>query len=132
MFRSSGQLRYSMGTHGPRLVLEIDPQITDYARSLFRLHRPINKPRYPAHITLVREETIPHPALWGKREGETVWFNYDSAIRTDETYCWLRVWSEELLRVRTDLGLPPLSWGCRPPTGEDCFHTTIGNFKEQE
>lgn len=126
---STGILHYSDGSEGPRLVVEVDPGIVDFARSLVPPSVKLNRQRYDPHITVVRKEDIPNLAEWGRYDGESLLFRYDSRVQAGHTYWWLRAWSDELVEVRRSLGLPDLSWGCRPPDNEDCFHITIGNTK---
>jgi len=56
-------------------------------------------------------------------------FFYSPNIQTDNVYFWLNVYSPLLTYIRKDLGLPETSELSRPPSGEECFHITIGNLK---
>jgi hypothetical protein len=40
----------------------------------------------------------------------------------DGKYIWLRCWSDEIVAIRQELGLPPYRF-------DGCSHITIGNFK---
>jgi hypothetical protein len=116
-----------------KLHVEVDPGIVAFARSLIPLSVKLNRTRYDPHITLVRQEDV-EPDKWVVAEHlhrRPVHFRYDPRVVPGEVYWWLRAWSEDLTHIRRNLGLPDLSWACRPPDGEDCYHITIGNLKGQ-
>ena len=129
-YKSEGVLHYSVEPGvGHKLVLSIDPGIAEMYRALIPKSIRIQRPRFAPHISVIRKEAIPRPHLWGTRQGESVAFVYEPIIYNDETYYWLRCYSEALSAVRRELGLPDLSDLARPPDLADCFHTTIGNTK---
>lgn len=118
----------------PRMSLQIDHDIVNFARSLLPPTVQLNKQRYYPHITVIREEPELDELLWERDhirglQARRVHFYYDPCVVPGEVYWWLRAWSDELIEIRRSLGLPDLAWGCRPPDGEDCFHITIGNTK---
>jgi hypothetical protein len=129
VFQSTGTLRYSADY---RLVVEVCDGLAAYYRSMIPKCYPVQRPRWDAHITVVRsmKETPPITALWGKYEGETVTFNYEPEIRIDKTYYWLNVWCDRLAKIRTELGLPPKSRWTMPPDAHECFHVTVANRKQ--
>jgi hypothetical protein len=110
-----------------RLVLEVDPGIGEY-RKLIPKYKAKQPPMHPTHITVVRTgvETV-DPALWeeakAKYDGENFPFEYERKIKEGPTYWRLDVYSEDLERIRQELGLTPH----RP--GYDNFHITIANKK---
>ncbi|MDB4278225.1 hypothetical protein N9917_01345 [Deltaproteobacteria bacterium] len=111
-----------------KLHIAVDPAIMDYARAMVPpIHKVrLNRPRYAPHITVIRDEEWEcNPKL----DGTEVQFSYDPCVVPGKVYWWLRVWSADLLRLRTGEGLPELSDLCRPPDMEECFHITIGNTK---
>lgn len=83
--------------------------------------------KYEPHITVVRleKEPMPEADVWAKkpRHGEIIRFAYDTTIQQDGSYFYLSAWSPELMRLRVDLGLPPLREGYFQQ------HITIGNIK---
>jgi hypothetical protein len=113
------------------LVVEVDPGLAAFYRSLVPSSIPFRKPRWPPHITVVRalKEQPGNLGAWGRYEGQAVRFDYDPYIHIDQTYLWLNVWCDRLKVVREELGLPPESEWTRPPSGgRQCFHTTLGNM----
>lgn len=114
-----------------KIQVIVDAQIVAYARALLPASVLLNRTRYDPHITVVREEKVhPEPRMAaGKWHSQEVTFSYDPCVVPGEVYWWLRAWSDDLVEVRRSLGLPDLSWACRPPDGEDSFHITVGNTK---
>lgn len=128
MVPSAGILSYSMGSEGPRLVLEVDPELARLARKLIPPVYNAKQMRYAPHVTVVRREAIDESA--GLRyNGELVEFMYDPVIALDDTYFWYRVYSLRLNFVRLELGLPSETALTRPPDGQSCFHLTVANRK---
>jgi len=131
MFESTGVLQYTTYPEY-RLVALVDQGITDFYRSLIPKWELVNRPRWPAHITIVRpgyEEPI-NLEPWGKHEGESLQFFYDSHIHKGEAYYWLNIWSVRLEEIRRELGLPVENKFTIPPKGfSKTFHCTIGNLK---
>ena len=129
MFEANGTLIYEPGY---RLVVAVPDGLADFYRSLIPKSIPVQKPRWGAHITVVRseKETPTNIEHWGKYDGEVVLFNYDTDVHVDETCCWLNVWCDRLVQIREELGLPPKSrWTLPPSGGHQCFHMTIANKK---
>lgn len=115
----------------PKIHVIVDSQMVAYARALLPPTVVLNRTRFDPHITVVREEKVPREQ-WttaGRWHSQPLKFTYDPRIVPGEVYWWLRVWSDELIAIRRSLGLPDLSWACRPPDDEDCFHITVGNTK---
>jgi hypothetical protein len=131
--KSSGILRYShAGDAGFKLIVEIDPGIAAFYRALIPKYIKTNPQKYDPHISVVRKEHTVNMDFWGKYEGESVDFEYDSHIHHGKVYWWLNVFSARLEEIRAELGLPVSSEYTRPPEGYiKCFHTTIGNTKAQ-
>lgn len=129
-FRSTGPLRYGFEEdYGFKLVVEVDPEIHRLARWLVPAEFGIIKPRYSPHITVVRRETPVVMERWGTDEGRTVEFWYETYVRNDETYWWLRVFSDDLAQVRKELGLLAYGRTSMAPDLKRCYHMTIGNVK---
>lgn len=127
MFRSTGTLKYSIEPH--RLIVEVDDEIARYYCALTPKYYKLNKPLYPAHISLVRKTIPPNMEAWERHSFREVSFQYENIIYNDELYFWLNVYSLELESIRTELGLEP--WGdvSLSPDFKHRFHITIGNTK---
>jgi len=128
MFSSVGILRYFDNPY--KLIVEIDPGISDYYQALIPKYIRFNKQMYAPHISVIRKESIPNLDLWGKHEGCEFKFEYDNYVYMGTNYLWLNVFSEELENIRLELGLTKTSEITRSPDGRHKFHTTIGNFKK--
>ena len=128
MFQSVGTLRYSADY---RLVVEVCEGLSAYYRSMIPRCHSVNRPRWPAHITVVRsmKETPTVVEFWARYEGEEITFSYEPEVQIDKTYYWLNVWCDRLPEIRTELGLPPKSRWTKPPDAHECFHVTIANKK---
>lgn len=131
-YSSTGKFNYSnKGLF--RLVVDVDFSIAEYYCSLVPKFLHARKPKYPPHISVIREAarelSLPIPDLWMAYNGFDIEFEYSSYIMYDNVYMWLPVRRNRLCEIRTELGLSPMDWYTRPPDGEDCFHITIGNFK---
>ena len=132
MFQSSGLFQYSDPSEELRLVVAVDPDLTAFYRSLLPKSVRFNKPRWPAHCTIVRtgKENPKNLEYWYKYGSDVVTFNYDPYIYEDNTYFWLNVWCDLFVDIRTELGLPAKSrWTLPPSGGHQCFHITIANKK---
>jgi hypothetical protein len=107
------------------IVAYINPDIVRFYKSLIPKWIYVNRQKYDAHITIVRKdaETIPNKENQPLVDGKTVWFYYDTQIKTCGTYYWMNVYSRDIEQIRISLGLSK----CR----FDCFHITLGNIKEQ-
>lgn len=131
MFQSVGTLKYEkIEGYGFRLVLEIDPGIALFYRSLIPKWYKASSLRARPHITVVRKIAPKNLNLWGKYEGEKVEFWYDPDIKTDGvTYWWLNAYSKRLEEIALELGVCFRHKG-KPPEGFDTiWHTTIANMK---
>ena len=124
-FKSQGILKY--GTN--KLIVEIDPEITRFYRSLVPKYIQFNLPKYPPHISVVRKE-VPNPTNWKKYEGQIAEFYYLPQIHQSQNYLWLNAFSLQLESIRLELDLVVNSPYFTPPPGfNKTFHITIGNFK---
>lgn len=118
MFEAKGVFRYEPGV--ARVV--VDQGIADFYRSLIPKSLPSNPTRYPAHISVIRNES-PNLELWNKYEGKIIHFTYSNQIFDNDTYYWLHVDCDELSKIRSELGLPPMPWW------DNEYHITIANKK---
>lgn len=129
MFSSVGILRYF---EDYKLIVEIDPGIAEFYRSLIPKYIDWNRPRYAPHVTVIRSE-MEEPLVkeaWGKYEGEEIEFFYDPQIKEGSVYFWLDVYCVKLENIRLELGLPATSMYTLPPEGfKKVFHTTLANKK---
>lgn len=127
---SKGILRYEIVPgYGYRAVVEIDEEISNFARALIPKSIRWNRPLYAPHISVIRKETPRNLYVWGAYQGEEIPFEYDSTLFNDATYWWLRCWSRRLETIREELGLPTHTSYTRAPDGAQCFHTTVANTK---
>lgn len=129
LHKSVGTLRY---TELYRLIVEVDQGISDFYRSLIPKYYPVNKPMYPAHVTVVRKEKEVPTVLdaWGKYEGQKIEFLYSPTIHCGKIYYWLCIYCKQLEDIRLELGLPVVSQWTLPPEGfRKSFHCTIANCK---
>lgn len=122
MITTAGRLRFN----DEKVWVDVDPELVRLVRHFIPVSRRPNPQRYPAHITVVRNEGFCLPPTFKEKD---VWFTYDPNVVEDEVYWWLRAWCLDLTSLRLSLGLPVSSEWSRPPNGEDCFHITVGNTK---
>lgn len=130
LYKSSGILQYE---GDDKLIVLADPGMADFYRSLIPKYYDINRPKYPAHITVVRtgKETVLDKTNWNKYNGETIDFMYDNSIQIGTVYFWLNIFCKRLEEIRLELGLRVDSPWTLPPEGfNKCFHMTLANRKE--
>lgn len=125
---SQGSLEYSVKDGYFRLVVLVDPELHRFFRSLVPKYYTCHPQRYSPHITVVRGER-PKTSAWERHKGELVAFQYDPYLHHDGRYWWFNCFSDRLTTFRLELGLPLSYHLSRPPTGEECFHSTVGNSK---
>jgi hypothetical protein len=131
LFESVGTLRYSVGTTY-KLIVEVDPEIVRYYRSLIPPWIKTNPQMYAPHISVVRKEIPPVLDFWGKYEGQKLSFHYSNIVYNGTVYWWLNAYSKRLEEIRVELGLPVSTQYTRPPGDYvKCFHITLGNQKPQ-
>lgn len=123
-----GTLDYSRTeTGGYRLVVNVDEDLSRLMRGFLPKALYPVRPRYSAHITVVRAdyETPPNLDRWGSAQDAGIEFDFDPEVCRDEKRAWLRVRCPLLTVLRRDLGLPEESEWTRPPDGDNCFHITV-------
>lgn len=125
-FRSCGTIEYSEDPY--KVVVQVDAEIGRYYLTQLGKTEKVNKPRYPAHISVVRKE-LPRLNYWRKYHGERIEFEYDHVVYNDDIYFWLNAYSSSLEQLREELGLASTSEITRSPDGRHKFHITIGNKK---
>jgi hypothetical protein len=126
MFKSFGKLIYSNG----RCIVQVGNGLSDFYRSLIPKHIKYNRPRYPAHITVVRTgiETA-KLSEWGYKHNKTLKFTYDPYVWIGKKYIFLDSFCEELEEVRDRLGLPRHRIPHPLGMNYSCFHITLANRK---
>jgi hypothetical protein len=132
MLISNGKLHYD-DTDGHRITLRVSPDLSDYYRTLIPKYERVFKPRWAAHITVVRPEYDIPPKIryWGNYEGEIVEFFYDPYSLSGNGYYWVNAWSKRLETIRSELGLVNISkYALRPPGYDKTFHISIGRYDE--
>lgn len=128
MIQITGNLVCSIGNEGFKLIVEVDPELGRFYRSLIPKYLHPQPTRYAPHITVVRKE-VPLVEAWSHLDSSQINFSYDPEIRYNDVYFWLRCWSTTLLKLRLGMGLPEHTEYTRPPDGEECFHCTVANTK---
>jgi hypothetical protein len=129
-YESTGVLEYNDDW---RLALRVEQDLADYYSSLIPKCMSRQRPRWPAHVTVVRQEkeTPVHKEYWGKYHKQSVSFVYSPYIHQGKIYYWLNVFCKELEDIRQELGLSSQSQYTLPPEGfKKYFHCTIANMKE--
>jgi hypothetical protein len=113
------------------MSLDVDQDILElYRWFLQRQGIRSNKPRFGAHVSVIRAEHVSNVVLWKTLHAQTVKFNFSPEIFQDETYLWLPIEASELSEIRESLGLTPVKFGVTmSPNGQHKFHLTIGNTK---
>jgi len=131
LHKSKGTLRYShTGDAGFKLVLEVDPGIASFCRSMMPKYITLNPQRYAPHISVVRHEHSVNMEYWGKYEGQQVEFEYTNYVHNGRVYWWINAFSTRLEEIRAELGLTVHDKYTQPPDGyTKCFHITLGNTK---
>lgn len=124
MYCSTGIVKYS--DNPKKLILEVDQNIANYYKSLIPKYIKTNKPLYPAHISIIRNEDFIFDESLNNKEFV---FYYDGIIYVDTVYIWIDAFSIDLESVRLNLGLTKHSNLSKPPNNKDCFHITIANRK---
>lgn len=133
LYPSLGKLHYEDDGGRYRLAVHVNQELANYYFSLIPKWIEVNRPRWPAHITVVRweKETPVNLEFWGKYQGEAVEFFYSPVIHHGKVYFWLNCFCTQLEEIRRELGLPVRSEYTLPPEGfVKCFHMTIGNTKD--
>ena len=88
--------------------------------------------KYPAHITVSRNEAPVNIEAWKKYDGEAVEFFYTPGIKQGKIYYWLDVYCVRLEDIRLELGLPVVNLYEPPLPGfRKRFHLTVANIKGQ-
>ncbi len=114
------------------VVAYVDQGIVDFYRSLIPKSKNVTRQRYPAHVTIVREEKdFPsNRQFWHKHEGKIIQLKYNSVVRNSQFYYWLDVVSKDIEVIREELGLKNEVYDLKPPEGyAKLFHITLGNTK---
>jgi hypothetical protein len=118
MHRAKGILRYSPKLLGERvsdkwwLVLDVHQDLSNLYRHLFWLNnhrcRKLQKPAWGAHVSVLRNEEPPDEKkhLWEKYADQEIEFEYTTFVGNNGEHWWLPVICEELLDIRTEMGLP--------------------------
>lgn len=105
-------------------VAWMDKGLSLYYYSLIPKYYYANRQKYQTHITVVRKDVEKADMVsWRKYDGKVIKVTYSPVIQYSDRYFWLDAWSDDLIRLREELGLP----GVRPPF--KAFHITVGNRK---
>jgi len=128
MFTSVGIIRYREDKDGLWVTVEVSQNLANYYLSLIPKSYKVIRPRWPAHVTVLRpEENAPDISAWGRYEGDTAQFVYDPMILEEKGFWWFNLWSKEMEQIRMEFGLSLKSRITIPPMGyQKCFHCTVG------
>lgn len=114
-FTVTGTLRYSpklLGTVSPNwwLIADCDPELGKYFRHLYHLQtyrtEKLQRPAWAEHVTVIRNEPPPDPALWEAFNGQQIELKVLLPAQSNGYYVWLPVQCDYLLDLRDGLGLP--------------------------
>ena len=126
MFTGKAQFAYYQSW----LVAYVDKSLVNYYYSLIPKYKYAQRQMYPPHITVVRLGIeVTNKIKWAqsqaKYNGATITFTYDGLIHFKSPYYFIKVWSNDIGRIRMELGLPQYR------DSFNCYHISIGNIKEK-
>lgn len=101
--------------HNTKLIVEIDEEISNYYFKLIPKYLGVQRQKFKPHISILRKA---HDDFH-KYDGSEVVFEYTNYIYRDEIYFWLNVFSNQIKKIRDELGLET----------NYPFHITLGNVK---
>lgn len=78
----------------------------------------LQRPKYGAHVSIVKGEEPFNKEFWSKRQGEIVTVYLDLEVRSSGHHWWVRAHCPEFIQVRQELGLTPFT--------DITFHLTMG------
>ena len=117
MFTGKAQVQY----HTSWVIARCDDDIIEYYRWMYfkKKHIKLMRPKFGAHVSLVRgeEEGITKGTWEPNMSGEEIEFSYDGDIIDVFNYVWMKVWGDDLIKIRNKVGL-------KDPIKP--FHMTIG------
>lgn len=127
---SVGRLRYAQNSFW--LCVDVNQDIANMYLALLPKAWQPQRPKWPAHITVVRDEPPPNEAAWKKYDGQPLEFYYLSGVKQGKIYWWLDVYCKQLEEIRLELGLPVVNLFEPPLPGfRKRFHMTIANCKDK-
>ena len=90
-----------------------------------RYNLKLNPPIRQAHFTVINDklDATEFTQMAKFFEGKEIEFEYDTDVRTNGEYWWLKVWSDDAMNVRRAFGLEKPYWG---------FHITVGYPNEKK
>ena len=134
LYEIKGILRYSQNKGEFRCVAEVEQSLSNYYRSLMPSWLDVQRPRWPAHITVCRpgKEEPADMKIWGLYENEEVQLFYEPTIKQGKIYWWLDFYSVRLEEIRKEMGLYYVSRDFFCPEGfRKVFHMTIAHCKDE-
>ncbi len=105
------------------LLLKCDPEIINFYSwlSVRNGWEIVKGSRWGPHISVVSGEKPKNMWHWNRLPGKSCEFRYSIHQRHDDHFIWLDVQSDELERIRNNLGLPSKPYFS--------FHLTLGRFR---
>jgi hypothetical protein len=124
--QSEGQLIFDPGQGTKKFepwwaIVRVEQGIVDfYCWISKRYGKPLMQNKlWGPHISFIKGEFPPNVLLWDIPR--LITFNYSNTIRYDnDCHAWLDVWSDDLIQLRHDLGLPPKL--------KMSYHVTLGRM----
>lgn len=112
-------------------ILEVDEELRRFYASMYEKANSVSlvKPRWPAHVSVVKGEEPLNKEPWGRYHNKEIGFHYtpeevqDDIGREEKGYVWLRIISEELAEIRRELGL-----SAKPYESKVGYHITLGRY----
>ncbi|TRO54806.1 hypothetical protein E2P64_08360 [Candidatus Bathyarchaeota archaeon] len=130
MFKSTANITYQKDKRGIWITAYACHDLVNYYWTLIPKRYRVVRPRWPAHVTIVRpEDNTPLPLAkkyWEKHGGRKIGFIYDPFLIEEKGIWWFNLWSREMETIRKELKLPTKSRITVPPPGYcKTFHCTI-------
>lgn len=128
MLTSTGILQYDPGKGTKQFdpwwaLLNCDDEISRYYAWQMKHHGielySNNHGLWKTHVSVLKGDAPSDASLWAKYDGFEVEFHYNHIIRYDNgKHAWVDVYSEDLSKIREELGFPPKYW----------YHLTVGRL----
>lgn len=129
MYQTKATIQYRQDVNGHWVTAWMDQEILDYYFTFVPKSYRVHKPRWKAHVTVIRPEDNPTLESWGKHEGEIVNIIYDPYLWNEDVrgIWWFNLWSKEMEQIRTESNCSLVSRITKPPQPgyNKCFHCTI-------
>lgn len=119
MIDAVGKLRFG----NTNVVVDIDQAVCNYYFALIPKYYCASPQMWRAHITVVRTGIETWPRCMNFLDGSEIAFSYENTVRYVPPYFFIRVYSDQIGRIRQSMGMTFYS------RRFDCFHITVANTK---